>query len=356
MKSKFYRHLAFWATCTVQGTLLEYTWIESLFTKQPASYTILLAISFNLVLMPSKILFTYYAVDVAVTQPLKKSYNVSVSIIKLSVAFLLAIILYRIGCVYFINPIEYPLVHYSFRNVFEIGWMFVAFLDIGCVTGIATALTLFRLQTINIRNEKDLIKDKLETELKFLKNQINPHFLFNTLNDIYALSRKKSDKAPEVVMRLSKLLRFMLYESVKDVIPIAEEINILEDYVQLEKVKHSDRFNVFFHKEIDDYNQHIAPLILLPFIENAFKHGINETIDESSVEISVVLKNGQLTFLVKNTHDGQDGGTPVIEKIGLSNTRRQLELIYHDFSLTTRNVAQTFFVDLKINLNRNGKL
>lgn len=147
----------------------------------------------------------------------------------------------------------------------------------------------------------------------------------------------------------------MLYESAKDMIPIADEINILEDYVQLEKIRHSNLFDISFHKEIDDYNQLIAPLILLPFIENAFKHGINETIDESSIEIRVVLKQGQLTFSVKNSYDGEDN-KPVNEKIGLSNVRRQLELIYNDFSLITRSMKQTFFVDLKINLTRNGKI
>jgi len=211
------------------------------------------------------------------------------------------------------------------------------------------------MQIINLKNEKFLVKDKLETELKFLKNQINPHFLFNTLNNIYALARKKSDKTPEVVVRLSKLLRFMLYESAKEAIPIEEELRILDDYVQLEKIRHSNRLDICFHKEIDNYNQPIAPLILLPFIENAFKHGINETIDETSIEIKVELKEGQLAFYVKNSHDREEG-KPVSDNIGLKNVRRQLELMYSDFSLTTNNQTQTFIVDLHINLNRNGKI
>ncbi len=355
MKSKLYRHLLFWLACSVQGTLLEYTWIEYVFAKQSAGHIILLAISFNLALMPSKILFTYYALHVAVTQPLKKPYKISVIVIKLSIAFILAIILHRIGSVYFVDPMENPRAHYTFRNVFDFSWMFVSLLDIGCVAGIAAALKLFRMQAINIRNEKDLVKEKLETELKFLKNQINPHFLFNTLNNIYALARKKSDKTPEVVVRLSKLLRFMLYESAKDTIPIVDEIRILDDYVQLERIRHSDRLKVCFDKDIDDYNKRIAPLILLPFIENAFKHGVNETIYESSIKVKVELKEGQLNFFVKNSHDREDN-KPVNENIGLSNVRRQLELMYDDFSLTTRDVGQTFIVDLKINLNSNGKI
>lgn len=345
----------FWLAYSVQSTLLEYAWISTVFAKTQQVHIILLAISFNLVLLPSKMLFTYYALNVAVSQPFKKHYKVSVIAIKLSIALLLAIILHRIASTFYIDPKEFPHNTYTFKNVFDIAWMFVSLLDIGYVAGIAAALKLFRMQIITLKNEKDLVKDKLETELKFLKNQINPHFLFNTLNNIYALARKKSDKTPEVVVRLSKLLRFMLYESAKATIPIADEIRILDDYVQLEKIRHSKSMDVIFLKEIDDYDKRIAPLILLPFIENAFKHGINETINETSIEIRVELKAGQLLFFVKNSHDREDG-KPVNENIGLRNVRRQLELMYNDFSLNTTNLAQTFLVDLKIDLNSNGKI
>ena len=347
--------MLFWLACSVQGTLLEYTWIQYVFAKHTQGYIILLAISFNMILLPSKMLFTYYALDVAVTQPLKKPYKVSIIIIKLTIAIILAIILYRIGAVYFIDPMEYPRAHYTFASVFDLGWDFVALLDIGYVAGIAAALKLFRMQTLTLKHEKSLVKDKLEAELKFLKNQINPHFLFNTLNNIYALARKKSDKTPEVVVRLSKLLRFMLYESAKEAIPIEEEIRILEDYVQLEEIRHTKKLDILFEKEIDNYDQLIAPLILLPFIENAFKHGINETLAETSIEIKIKLVEGQLNFYVKNSHE-HEPGAPVNENIGLSNVRRQLELMYNDFTLNACNLERTFIVDLNINLNSDGKI
>jgi two-component system LytT family sensor kinase len=353
---KIYHHLLFWVVYSIQGTLLEYAWFYAVFTKsQSPRHIVLLAIYFNLALLPSKLLFTYYAIYVFVNHGLKRYYKVSTILFELSIAMLLAVIFHRAVNVYYINVLSNPTHVPVLADVFDLAWGFVSLLDIGYVAGIAVGLKLFRKQIINLRNEKYLVKDKLETELKFLKNQINPHFLFNTLNNIYALARKKSDKTPEVVVRLSKLLRFMLYESAKDAIPIAEEIQILEDYVQLEKIRHSNRLDICFHKEIDNYNQPIAPLILLPFIENAFKHGINETINETSIEIKVQLREGQLVFFVKNSHEGEEN-KPVIEKIGLSNVRRQLELMYHDFSLTTRSLAQTFIVDLSVNLNKNGKI
>jgi two-component system LytT family sensor kinase len=355
VKTKFYRHLLFWLACSVQGTLLEYTWIQYVFARHTQGYIILLAISFNMVLLPAKILFTYYALEVGVNQPFRKPYKMPVIIAKLTVAMLLAIILYRVASVYIIDHMEYPRAKYTISNVFDLGWDFVALLDIGYVAGIAAALKLFRMQMLNLRNEKALVKDKLETELKFLKNQINPHFLFNTLNNIYALARKKSDKTPEVVVRLSKLLRFMLYESAKDTIPIEEEIRILEDYVQLEEIRHTKKLDIIFEKEIDNYNQRIAPLILLPFIENAFKHGINETIRETAIVIKIKLIDGRLSFYVMNSHDNEPGA-PVNENIGLKNVRRQLELMYNDFTLNACNLERNFIVDLDINLNSDGKI
>nr|WP_237487894.1 histidine kinase [Hufsiella arboris] len=210
------------------------------------------------------------------------------------------------------------------------------------------------MQISHLRNEKDLVREKLETELKFLKNQINPHFLFNTLNNIYGLARKKSDKAPEVVMRLSKLLRFMLYESDRRTMPISDEIRVLEDYVQLEKIRFNDRLNLSFKQNIDDFDQVITPLILLPFIENAFKHGICETTESTQISIDISVKNGHLNFLIQNSHDKEQ--TQVHEKIGLSNVRRQLELMYREFSLNIENLAGTFNVNLWINLNSHAAI
>ncbi|HEY4325705.1 MAG TPA: histidine kinase [Mucilaginibacter sp.] len=355
MKSKLFRHLIFWLVYNIQGTLLEYEWISYPLAKFDQGHIIRLAIYFNLALLPSKLLFTYFASHVFANQGLKMHYKIAVMALELIVAMLFAIVLYRIPVIFYINSYVEPNTVASISRLKDIGWDFVALLDIGYVAGIAIALKLFRMQVVTIKNEKNLIKDKLETELKFLKNQINPHFLFNTLNNIYALARKKSDKTPEVVVRLSKLLRFMLYESAKHIIPISEEIRILEDYVELEKIRHNKKLNIAICKEIDNYDQLIAPLILLPFIENAFKHGVNETLDETSIEIRIKLHEGQLDFYVKNGHE-HEVINPVNEKIGLSNVRRQLELMYKDFSLTARNLAQTFTVDLRINLYSNGKI
>lgn len=147
----------------------------------------------------------------------------------------------------------------------------------------------------------------------------------------------------------------MLYESHRESITIAEEIRILEDYLELEKIRYDNRLKVFFEKEIDNSTQMITPLILLPFIENAFKHGLNETTGDNRIEIRIRLKNGTLYFQTNNTQD-YNGENIVTEKIGLSNVRRQLELMYKEFSLQLDNLPEIFNVSLKINLNSHGTL
>ncbi len=355
MKKKLYRHLIFWSASIVQGTLLEYAWIHTLI-NQPAIDLIMRAFVFNMVFMPSRLFFTYYALNTVAKEPFKGDVKTWLICFKLIIALFIAVIMHRIGTAYYIIPREYP--HhklYTWHQIFNPPWMFVSLLDIGYVAGIAVALKLFRMQTTSLKNAKDLTRDKLEAELKFLKNQINPHFLFNTLNNIYALARKKSNETPEVVVRLANLLRFMLYESANHTIPISEEIKILDDYVELEKIRYSKRLEICFTKEIDDYHQLISPLILLPFIENAFKHGVSDTVDSTVIAISATLNKGQLAFLVKNSHSNSGDGQ-IKENIGLKNVRRQLELTYSDFTLNITNLEQTFLVDLKINLNSNGKL
>lgn len=355
VKHKIYRHVLFWFTYSIQGTLLEYAWIHDLFPPEQETYVLTLAILFNLLLVSVKMSFSYYVMEFPVNDLLVQKKAIFSVVVQILLALTIAIFFYRLANVFVISPLLKPEKIVSMADVFNPSGLFIALLDIGYICGIAVALKLFRLQASKLKTEKFLIKDKLETELKFLKNQINPHFLFNTLNNIYGLARKKSDQAPEVVLKLSKLLRFMLYESHRASITIAEEIKILEDYLELEKIRYDDRLKVSFEKEIDDNTQMITPLILLPFIENAFKHGLNETTGDNHMEISIILKNGMLIFKTQNTQD-YNGENIVNEKIGLSNIRRQLELMYREFSLTLDNLPKVFNVSLKINLNSHGTL
>jgi two-component system, LytTR family, sensor kinase len=193
--------------------------------------------------------------------------------------------------------------------------------------------------------------EKQEAELNYLKSQTNPHFLFNTLNNIYSLARDKSDLAPESILRLSKILRFMLYETSGEHIAIEQELKIISDYIALEKLRYDQSLTVNFNYDIEDLKQSVPPLLLIPLVENAFKHGISETRNNPFIDIHISVKNKQLIYIVKNSADGFTGEQKVKENIGLSNLRRQLELLYSDFNLSIQQVEFLFTATLKINLS-----
>ncbi len=192
--------------------------------------------------------------------------------------------------------------------------------------------------------------EKQEAELNYLRSQTNPHFLFNTLNNIYSLARDKSDLAPESVMRLSKILRFMLYETGGDFIPIEHEIRIISDYIELEKLRYDASLKVNFVYTIEDMRQPLPPLLMIPLVENAFKHGVSETRVDPLVDIHLSVTKMQLELIVRNS-TGQASNEPKDKKsIGLSNLRRQLELLYKDYDLSANQEGDLFVARLKINL------
>lgn len=191
--------------------------------------------------------------------------------------------------------------------------------------------------------------EKQTAELNYLRSQTNPHFLFNTLNNIYSLARDKSDLAPESILRLSKILRFMLYETHGDYISIEQELKIINDYIALEKLRYDESLSINFNYDVEDMKQSIVPLLLIPLVENAFKHGVSETRGQAFVDIRLSVNNRQLEFMVKNSTDSS-AQAQVKENIGLSNLRRQLELLYKDHNLSVVRSESIFTANLKINL------
>lgn len=205
------------------------------------------------------------------------------------------------------------------------------------------------------RQQKDtqkLKEEKLQAELKFLKAQVHPHFLFNTLNNLYALTLKQSKEAPEVVLKLSDLLNFMLYDCSADRIFVEKEVKLLKDYIDLEKIRYGDRLKVNININGELNGVQLAPLLLLPFVENAFKHGVSETLDESWVNIDLHLNAENLTFKVENSKSilGTEQDQFEYKKgIGLTNVKRRLEILYaEDYELNIHESSDSFLVVLKI--------
>lgn len=174
-----------------------------------------------------------------------------------------------------------------------------------------------------------LSEQKKEAELSALKNQLNPHFLFNTLNNLYALAIEKSDKTPEVIERLSEMLDYMLYRCNETFVLASKEIALIENYLALEKIRYGKRVEIAFDHHISE-GACIGPLILLTFIENAFKHGVSQALKDAKVRISMKEQHGQLVFSVFNTvpPSAKAISSPKQEALGLKNVRQQLELLY----------------------------
>jgi two-component system, LytTR family, sensor kinase len=192
--------------------------------------------------------------------------------------------------------------------------------------------------------------EKQNAELNYLKSQTNPHFLFNTLNNIYSLARDKSDQAPESILRLSKILRYMLYEAGGAYIAVEQELKIIGDYISLERLRYDESLRINFNYDVEDMKQALPPLLLIPLVENAFKHGAAETRTQPFVDIHLSISNRRLALFVRNSTEEHSGNGRVKDNIGLTNLRRQLELLYTDYEVSTEQLRSEFSATLKINL------
>lgn len=209
--------------------------------------------------------------------------------------------------------------------------------------------------------ERDLVtqeleKDKLEAELKFLKAQIHPHFLFNTLNNLYALTLKGSKQAAEVVLKLSGLLSYMLYEGNRQKVALQKELDIIETYNSLEKIRYGNRLKVSYKVSGDIENKEIPPMIIIPFIENTFKHGTSGQPENAWINIQIDVDNDLLTLMVVNSKTAEapleDAEPEYKVGIGLKNVKRRLDLLYGErYELQINDEPDTFKVILKLQLD-----
>lgn len=194
-----------------------------------------------------------------------------------------------------------------------------------------------------------------ETELKFLKSQINPHFLFNCLNNLYALTLKKSDLAPTTVLKLSNILRYVLYETGEGRVPLDKEIQYLRDYIELEHIRLGERVDIRFDIQGNLQNKSIEPMVFLTFVENSFKHGIGNQMGKGWVNIDLVANDDKkLMFTISNSKDDTAPKRTMREKsaggIGLENLRKRLDLIYpNQYQLDVSEQPYKYTAALQIN-------
>lgn len=196
------------------------------------------------------------------------------------------------------------------------------------VAGFAAAIKLVKYWYIKKEENTLLEKEKLKAELEVLKGQLHPHFLFNTLNNLYSLILQQSKQAPEVVLKLSELLRYILVESTNSRIPITKELSIIKNYIALEQIRFGKRLDLSINIEGDLEEIQIEPLLFLPLVENAFKHGANEMAEQAWISLDVKASVSQLIFKLINGKPATGQGLGITTGIGLQNLRKRLSLIY----------------------------
>lgn len=237
---------------------------------------------------------------------------------------------------------------WSAANIgYELIWM--------TLIGIAGGAVRFFVDQFKIQRAlENMQKENAETELKFLKAQINPHFLFNCLNNIYFLINKENKEARQYLIKFSEMLRYQLYECNEENIPVEKEISYLRSYIETMKIRKGINYHIDFCVSENISGFKIAPLILVPFLENAFKHVSSRSTSDNLISISLEKQNGTLDFDVKNTTDEHDLDEIMASNgIGLKNVTRRLELLYpgkHELNIERYN--GTYEVKLKLAVER----
>lgn len=224
--------------------------------------------------------------------------------------------------------------------------------------GITTFLKLFKdwfsLQDLNYKLAKTE-KEKLEAELKSLKGQLNPHFLFNSLNNIYSLSLINSDKVPELILRLSDLMRHIIYESKDNFIRLSKEIEFVDNFIALQRIRVTENTEINYEKPDVISSSYIAPLLFEPFIDNAFKHGLPGT-DKDYIHISFTINEDWLIFNLKNNYSVPESYDIKNSGIGINNVKQRLKHLYqaNEYQLVIKQEDLIYSVYLKLKLKSNG--
>lgn len=231
-------------------------------------------------------------------------------------------------------------------------FVYVAAVFIGELYVVAVVMSIkLTMDWIRFKNRTSkLEKLNLETELAFLKSQIQPHFFFNTLNNLYSLTLDKSSKAPNTVLKLSELMSYVIYDAKQKKVPLVNEIKHIQNYLDLEKLRYGERLEVQLSVSGNIEGKRIPPILLLPFIENSFKHGSQTRDAVIPISISLSVDDSHLTFECENNKNRENSnGLPTENRgIGLQNTKRRLKLLFdNNFDLSIVENDERFKIVLK---------
>ena len=234
------------------------------------------------------------------------------------------------------------------------GWDFAMIAIIALVLGVSTSVTTIQKWQKDQQTREELEKDKVTSELSFLKAQINPHFFFNTLNNIYALTQVDADVAGKAIHQLSRMMRYLLYDTQQANTMLSQELAFVKDYISLMKLRLTDVVKINFDEPTKLNDKPVAPMIFLPFVENAFKHGVSAT-KTSHIDIVILQKDSLLDLTVKNSIINDNSvSLDTNSGIGLVNTRRRLDLLYpgkYKLEIDELNANNEYTVHLILDLS-----
>jgi two-component system LytT family sensor kinase len=313
------------------------------------------------------VLYGVYKVrDPVIYLQLTGFFPLEIALVYLNFYFLMPKFLYakkyaQYGSLLFLSILIAALLNIGLKNLYKEGSAFFSLAAILNFTnlvgtmiervyliGLTTGIKLAKDWVVNIQLMKEKEKQYLETELNFLKSQIQPHFFFNTLNNLYSLTLKKSDRAPDVVLKLSELMSYMLYESNTAFVSLDKEIDYLQNFMDLEQLRFGDRMQVEFDIEGKTENISIPPLILILFVENSFKHGVKNNLNSIRIRAKLKALPDEIFFSISNPKQ-QTLSTAEKAGIGLKNVKRRLDLLYgNSYILDMKDEGDDFTVSLKI--------
>ena len=338
--SRYKLHFAFW------GLVIGLYLILQLSSLKNPSFTETLATMVEFIMTTAIIIYINLSFLIPYFLYKRKYFQYAAALIGSVIAYSWLVCFIELNILGFYSEIQDPLLfrHFFISNV-VMNTLFI-------VT--TTALKLSKKWYLNRAEMQRLRLEKAEAELQVLRTQINPHFLFNTLNNIYSLIlSKENEKAGGMILQLSDIMDYMMHDSKDDAVPLQTEINHIRNYLDLEKIRLTGQDHIDFVSETDTDNYKVAPYILMPFIENGFKHGISNTINNGYIKISLSAAKGILNFRVENSKPAS--ADKVSSKgIGLSNIKRRLQIIYpgrHELEILDNPC--TFNVNLVINLHEH---
>ncbi|MGL1888175.1 MAG: sensor histidine kinase [Reichenbachiella sp.] len=321
-KKPFVQHASFWLTYFI------FNWLRwgSYFDDYVYSF------QSNIVEFTLHIILVYFALYWLMPRLIPKS--VGWFIISLTFSTLVTALIKIVLNFILVTTDIYPESHAEETSLFDFNYVLAAFIGEIYVVGIAIAIKATG-DWIEYKNKaSELVKINLETELSFLKSQIQPHFFFNTLNNLYSLTLDKSDKAPYTVLKLSELMSYVIYDAKQKRVPLINEIKHIQNYLDLEMLRYGDRLEIDLGISGDIEGKVIPPVLLLPFIENSFKHGTKVDSETIPIDILIEVTAEELTFTCKNLKSDEnelDNGLENYKNgVGLENTKRRLNLVYPD--------------------------